>query len=133
MYIIIKFLHSILKFCYIFIDFWNFLIENIDYILNRIFIKSNICNMIFFEIVNGNSPNIFNFHVLNWFFFIHVSKLLFRQKLNDRAWKNVFVEYKNSNFWIIYNSFIKQTQFARNIYFDNLQIYYTDKFELFDD
>ena len=67
------------------------------------------------------------------FFFVHVSKLLFCQKLNDRVWKNVFVKYENNNFWTIYNLFNKRTQFARNVYFDELQIYYADKFKSFDD
>ena len=67
------------------------------------------------------------------FFFVHVFKLSFRQKLDDHAWKDVFVEYKNSNFWTIYNSFIKRTQFVRNVHFDELQTYYADKSESFDD
>ena len=133
MYIIIKFFHSILKTYYIFIDFWNFFIENIVYALNRISIKSNIHNIIFYKTVNGVFSNIFNFHVLNCFFFVHVPKLPFHQKFDDRVWKDVFVEYKNSNFWTIYNPLIKQTQFARNVCFDELQIYYVDKFKSFDD
>ena len=133
MYIIMKFFYNILKTYHIFIGFWNFFVENIVYILNRIFIKLNINNIIFYEVVNGVSSNIFNFRVLNCFFFVHVSKLLFRQKLDDRVWKNVFVEYENNNFWTIYNSLIKWTQFVKNVRFNELQIYYADKSKLFDD
>ena len=128
-----KSFHNILKTYHISIDFWNFFVENIVYILNRIFIKSKIHNIIFYEAVNEIPSNVFNFHVLNCFFFVHVPKLSFRQKLDDRVWKDVLVEYKNSNSWTIYNSLIKWTQFARNVHFNKLQTYYADKSKSFDD
>ena len=68
MYIIIKFFYNILKIYHIFINFWNFFIEDIVYILNRIFNKLNIYNIIFYEIVNEVLSNISNFRVLNCFF-----------------------------------------------------------------
>ena len=126
MYIVINFVRFVLKNMRLSKSFWNFIDENVVYVKNRIIITNDDNNKIItsFETINEKIFNVFNFRTLSCKTYIHVFKIIKRHKLDDRSWKNIFVNYANNNQWKIYNSRIRKIHIIKNVRFDENYSYY---------
>ena len=133
MYIVINFVRFVLKNMRLSKSFWNFIDENVVYVKNRIIITNDDNNQIIisFETINEKIFNVFNFRTLNCKIYIHVFKIIKRHKLDDRSWKNIFVNYANNNQWKIYNSRIRKIHIIKNVRFDENYLYYDQNHRIF--
>ena len=50
-----------------------------------------------------------------------------RHKLDDRSWKEILVEYDETNQWKIYNLKTKRIHLFRNVRFDEKHNYYSNE------
>ena len=105
MYTIMTFVRSIIRNMQISFDMWNFIVEIVIYIKNKIVIinESNEIAITFYEAINNARSNVFNFRTLKCKIYTYVFKTTSRHKLDDRSWKNIHVDYDDNNQWKIYN------------------------------
>ena len=136
MYTVIELLRIILKEYTISIDLWNLFLERVIYILNRLISKSvdktvdeRADDITSFEAVNEVSSNVSHLKTLDCRVYMHVSKLFSRQKMNDRFWKEIFVEYNSENQWKIYDPRTKRIHLTRDVKFDEMYSYYQNDSE----
>ena len=126
MYIVLDFLRFVLKNMRLSKDFWNFIDEIVVYVKNRVIITNDNNNQIIisFEAINKKILNVINIRTLSCKTYIHVFKIIKRHKLDDRSWKDIFVNYANNNQWKIYNSRTRRIHVIKNVRFDENYSYY---------
>ena len=61
---------------------------------------------------------------LNCRIYVHVSKIIMKHKLNDRSWKEILMNYEDSNQWNIYNLRTKRVHLSRDVRFNEKSNYY---------
>ena len=94
---------------------------------NRIVTSTISRKIISFEIVNDVQSNVSHLRALECRFYVHVSKIFMRHKLDDRSWKEILVEYDETNQWKIYNLKTKRIHFFRDVRFDEKHSYYNNE------
>ena len=99
MYLIITSVRFVIKNIKLSKNFWNFLNETIVYIKNRTIIinAKHDKHITFYKNINNVVSNVLNLRTLNCRTYTYISKTTLRYKLNDRSWKNIFVDYKDNN------------------------------------
>ena len=129
MYTIIIIVWSIFKPMKLLKNMWNVIKNAIIYIKNRSIIlnKNDEETIIFFKNINDVFLNILNLRALNCRVYTHVFKTFNHHKLNNRCWKNIYVDYNKNNQWKIYNFCIRTIHLIKNIKFDEKNIFYDKK------
>ena len=124
-YIIVNSIKVIHKIYSILMKLWNFIIEKIVYIWNKIvttlFCRSKITS---FKMINKIKLNVSNLRTLNCCYYVYVLKINEKHKFNDRFWKEVLIDYENRNQWKIYNFLNKKLHISRDVRFDEKKSYY---------
>ena len=118
MYTIVESIRAVHKSFDLSIDLWDATIESIVHIWNRIVTSTISRKIISFEIVNNVQSDVSHLRVLECRFYMHVSKIFMRHKLDDRSWKRILVEYDETNQWKIYNLKTKRIHLSRDVRFD---------------
>ena len=127
MYTIVKSIRAIHKSFDLSIDLWDAIIERIVHTWNRIVISTISRKIISFEIVNDVQSNVSHLRVLECHFYVHVSKIFMRHKFDDKSWKEILVEYDETNQWKIYNFKTKRIHLSRDVRFDEKHNYYSNE------
>ena len=89
MYTIMTFVRSIIRNMQLSFNMWNFIVEIVIYIKNKIVIfnENNEFATTFYETINNVYSNVFNFRTLKCKIYTFVFKTTTRHKFDDRFWK----------------------------------------------
>ena len=128
MYTIMIAVRSVLKAMKLSKSMWNAIKEGVIYIKNRIITLSGSDEEVITPFENANNVlfNISNLRALNCRAYTHILKTFSCQKLDDRCWKEIHVDYDKNNQWKIYNSRIRTVHLTRDIKFDEKSIFYDE-------
>ena len=99
MYTIMTVVRSVLKTMKLSKSMWDVIEKEVIYIKNRIIISSESSEEVItsFESANDVFFNISNLRALNCRTYTHIFKTFNRQKLDDRCWKEIHVDYDKNN------------------------------------
>ena len=98
--------------------FWALAMHAATYIRNRVW--SNGADGVPYQLVTGLPPDLDYLRVFGCPCYVHIDKQL-RRKLDDRAWKGVFVGYAlDSPAYLIWNPRTRRLVRSRNVVFDEL-------------
>ncbi len=90
------------------------------FIRNRVW--GNGADCVPYQLVTGLPPDISRFRVFGCPCYVHIDKQL-RRKLDDRAWKGVFVGYAlDSPTYLVWNPTTRRLVRSHNVEFDELEI-----------
>ena len=108
---------------------WNAIEKEVIYIKNRIITSSESGEETItpFEDANDVFFNISNLRALNCRAYTHIFKTFNHQKLDDRCWKGIHVDYDKNNQWKIYNSRTRTVHLTKNVRFDKKNIFYDEE------
>jgi hypothetical protein len=96
--------------------FWSLAINTAVYVRNRVFCE--VAGGVPFELVTGRSLDLSHLRVFGCQACVHVDKSC-RRKLDDRAWKGIFVDYApDSPVWLVYNPRTRRVERSQNVVFD---------------
>ena len=97
-------------------SFWSLAMNAAVYVRNRVFCEA--AGGVPFELVTGRSVDLSHLRVFGCPAYVHVDKSR-RRKLDDRAWKGIFVGYApDSPVWLVYNPRTRRVERSRNVVFD---------------
>lgn len=99
MYTVMIFVLAVLKNMKFSKDLWNFIAKIVIYVKNKIITinENNDISIISYQKINNVMFNINNLRTFDCKIYTHVFKIIMRHKLNDRCWKNIYVEYEKNN------------------------------------
>ena len=125
MYIIVNLIKAVHKIYSVLMRLWDFIIEEIVYIWNKI-VTTSFCRskVISFEMINEIKSDVSNLRALNCRCYVHVLNISGKHKFDDRFWKEVLVGYEGHNQWKIYNLLNKKVHTSRDVRFDEKESYY---------
>ena len=111
---------SMMRFAGLSRAYWALALSAAAWIRNRV--VSGATDAIPFQLVMGAPPDLTNLRVFGCPAYVHVDKGQ-RRKLDDKAWKGVFVGYaEDACAWLVYNPRTRRVVLSRDVVFDEASL-----------